>query len=522
VQTRAVRLLPLVIWCGYLVGGGLPGLLPTRAQAAEHAELSYAKGIIAYGNRNYLEALDHFRRAVEVAPENPDAQFYLGLTLTRIGEFQEAIVALEKTLKLAPAKRYVHYHLGLAYFQAAQYQAALHHFEQAVQFDPNKATAHFYLGYTHYQLRHYRQALPALQRALVLDPTLALTAQYYRGLAFYALERDAQAHEALQAAIAAAPDSLVARNAQRYLDALARRARERRLVQLQGAVSFQYDDNVTIANDDIISREADGRTVLAFVGRLLPVRTAPWRLGVEYSLFQSLHFDLHEFDIQNHTGKLFARLTLPRVTLGVAADYTYTTLDDDRFSEAITVQPSATIRQAETLFVVTSVRYRRSNYFNQFIPIGQAEVRDRDGWSVQVGANQYVTFHQQRSYLRLSYHFEASRNSGSDWEYDSHRLGLGLHFPLLWGITVDVEGAYRRRDYLHVNSFDAGQLAVLEPGIDRRRRQDDRFTASVALTRKVGRYLFVSASFAHTSNIANIGFFDYRRNIWTVALTGRY
>ena len=51
---------------------------------------------------------------------------------------------------------------------------------------------------------------------------------------------------------------------------------------------------------------------------------------------------------------------------------------------------------------------------------------------------------------------------------------------------------------------------------------DDRFTASVQLTRRFGPYVIVSVGYAHTSNLSNIDFFEYDRNIWTVALTGRF
>jgi tetratricopeptide (TPR) repeat protein len=505
------------IVCGSLLASG-----PTPGWAANDAELAYAKGILAYGQQDYQEALAQFQRAVALEPANPDAQFYLGLSHSRLGDYAEAIPALERALQLAPAKQYIHYHLGLAYVNTGQYVKAIAQLEQAARFDPDKAATPFYLGYAHYQRKQYRQALPFLERARELDASLAPSVQFYRGAALYAMERDAQAQEAFEATIAAEPTSTLARNAQRYLQAIDARARDRQLVQLEGTVKLEYDDNVTIGDDDIISREDDGRTVLTFSGRLIPIRTWPWRLGVEYTFYQSLHFELDEFNLQQHTGRLFAELKLGRVTLGAAADYTYTLLDNERYFEAVTAGPSATIRQTEDLFAVVSVRYRTSNYFNQFIPSGQEAVRDHDGWSVQAGFDQYLAFNKRRSLVRLSYYFEASRNDGSDWEYDSHRIGLGLHTPLWWGIMLHLDGAYTRRDYRHVNSFDAGAPGFLEPGVDRRERLDDRLTAAVTLSRAFGRHLLLSVGYTHTTNLSNIDFFEYHRNIVSLAVTGRY
>jgi Flp pilus assembly protein TadD len=506
-------------------------MLPSRIFAAEQAEVEYAKGIVAYDNRNYLEALEHFRTVVAMQPENADAHFYLGLTLSRLGEYQDASAALEHALQLDASKRYIHHHLGLAYFLLERYEEALAQFELAAQFDPQKAATQFYLGNTYYQLQQYEQALPPLQRALELDPELALSAQYYQGLTLFALERDQEARDAFEAAVAAAPESSISRNAQRYLDAIARRVRERRLVQVQAAVGYQFDDNVVLeSNDDAfaISGEEDGRMVFLLRGQLLPLRTPRWRLGAEYTLYQSLHFRLNDFDIQSHTAGLFANLQLHRVTLGLAANYNITYLDStlfvnyDRFSEAVTVEPRATIRQTEALFAVVSAQYRRSNFFDISPENADPDVRDRDGWSVRPGFDQYVLFNKRQSYVRLSYYYEGSRNEGSDWEFDGHEVGVGLYQPLWAGLALDAAWRFTHRNYLHVNSFDAGVLGELEPGIDSRERRDNRFFGSLALSLPVGQYLALSFGVELIRNLSNIDFFDYSRNIWSLTLSGRW
>jgi hypothetical protein len=352
-----------------------------------------------------------------------------------------------------------------------------------------------------------------------------LTAQDEQSLTRYTLTRDQQVQEALQANIAANPESIMAQNVRRYLDAIEEQASKQQRLQLQGVVSFQHDDNVILAPDDDIfevSNQADERTSLSFTGRLLPVRTPPWRLGAEYSLFQSLHFELSDFDLRTHTTRVFSRVKLQRAALSLASDYTFTRRAKERFAAAFTIDPSVSVQPTDNLLTVASVRYRRSNFFNQFIPEEQEDVRDRDGWKVRAGFDQYLLFHQQRAHARLSYYYEASRNAGSDWEYDSHQVGLGLHTPLPWGLDLDAEVSYRRRHYLHVNSFDAGEPGILEPGIDIRKRLDHHLTASLLLTRRLGPHLQLSAGFVHTSNISTIDFFDYHRNIWTLSLTGKY
>ena len=255
------RWLVLVAWGGCLLGCSLCMLLPRVGWATEQAEVEYAKGIVEYGKGNYLEALDHFRSAVDLAPEDANARFYLGLTQSRLGEFAAAIPHFDKALQLDPSLQYVHYPLALAYFQEERYAEALAHLQRAEQFDPQNAAAQFYLGSTLYQLKQYREALPHFERTLQLDPTLALTAQYYRGLTLFALERDPEARQAFAAAQAADPESTIGQNAQRYLETLKSRERERRIWQVEGNVSLQYDDNVILEPNDIaISRQSDGQS----------------------------------------------------------------------------------------------------------------------------------------------------------------------------------------------------------------------------------------------------------------------
>lgn len=497
--------------------------LPTLAVAAtDEAEVAYAKGILEYDQGDYLKALDYFRTTIAATPKNANAQFYLGLTLNRLGEFAEAIPALETALQLDPTMQPVHYNLGLAYFQDNRYEDALKQLRLAEQFDPKNAAVQFYQGYASYQLQRYEQVPPYMDRALALDPSLKQVVPYYRGLAFYELGRDSDAENALQTALVLDPTSTLGRNAERYLNVIKQRAGERRQFQVQGMVGFQFDDNVILEPNDLeVSKQADGRAVITVDGKWLPVRTSQWQLGVEYQFFQTAHFNLNDFDIQNHTLGLFSRYALKPVTLGLTANYAYTLRDNNSFAGIFTVEPSATIPQASDFFAVVSLRYRLEDFFED-LPAGQKSAeRDRDGWNMRGGFQQYFTFNQKRSYVRLSYYFDASRNDGTDWEYNGHEVGLSLATPLWAGISVNVDGTYNRRDYLHRHSFDRDPLAVLTAA-DTRAREDNRWTGAVMFSRPLGASFTLSAGYAHISNSSNLAFFDYRRNIVTLALTGRY
>ena len=535
VVQRMLRLvrpwLASVVWRACVLGCSL-ALLPGLGWTAEQAELAYAKGIVEYGKGNYLDALEHFRTVVDLTPDDANARFYLGLTQIRLGEFGAAIPQLEQALQLAPSMQYAHYHLGLSYFQEQRYPEALSELQRAAQFDPHNAAVQFYQGYTLYQLKRYREALAPFERTIALDPALASSAQYYRGLTLFALESDTRARAAFEAAQAAAPASTIGQNAARYLEAITARERDHRLWQVEGSASLQYDSNVILEGNLpttlAISRQADGATVFNVTGRVFATRTSLLQAGAEYDFFQNLHFTLHDFDIRSHTFGLFGRAKFDPVTLRLGVNYNITDLNNDRFSEAYTVQPSATLQETPDLFTRISIQYRSENYFGENdVPAGKLRsVRGRDGWNVRTGFDQFWLFNNKRSYARLGYHYDAQRNDGSDWEYNGHEVSLAVQTPLWAGITLDVNGAYYRFNYLNVNSFSCctntrGGLGDLD-SFDTRVRTDNRFTGGIALSRDIGPYLTLSAGYVRTRNESNIAFFDYRRNLVTLAVSGRF
>ena len=72
-----------------------------------------------------------------------------------------------------------------------------------------------------------------------------------------------------------------------------------------------------------------------------------------------------------------------------------------------------------------------------------------------------------------------------------------------------------------MNSFDAASLAILDSA-DNEERLDERWVASVTLARPLAKYFLLSANYTHTNNVSNISFFDYDRNVVSLALTWRY
>ena len=63
---------------------------------------------------NHVGALVQFRKAVEINPKDPEAQFNLGMELKAGGDLAGAITAFQRAIELKPDFEKAHYNLGIA------------------------------------------------------------------------------------------------------------------------------------------------------------------------------------------------------------------------------------------------------------------------------------------------------------------------------------------------------------------------------------------------------------------------
>jgi tetratricopeptide (TPR) repeat protein len=74
----------------------------------------YGKGMQAYKDGKYDEAINHLIQATEKTPKKPLPWFYLGLTYAKKEQYTEAIEACRRAIAVDPKFSEAHYCLGLA------------------------------------------------------------------------------------------------------------------------------------------------------------------------------------------------------------------------------------------------------------------------------------------------------------------------------------------------------------------------------------------------------------------------
>jgi tetratricopeptide (TPR) repeat protein len=105
-----------------------------------------AEGWIALGNvhferREYVEASRAFSRALQITPNHPRANFFLGTLYRELGIPEDAVSCLEKALSTDPLNPEFLRELGAAYLDSKQFRAAKRFLERALNVSPQDDAA---------------------------------------------------------------------------------------------------------------------------------------------------------------------------------------------------------------------------------------------------------------------------------------------------------------------------------------------------------------------------------------------
>lgn len=481
----------------------------TLSSASQLSDFYLSKGILSLEAGEYETALSQFEAAVKEEPADANLHYFLGLTYRKLERFPEARTALERARTLDPSLGKVHFDLGVVYFKLQVLSRALEEFQAAQQVDPDHPMVYYYQGLIHYQLRQYKQAPPLFQRARELAPQLSLTAHYYAGISFFRQGLYTQAEQEFERAIATDPQSEVAQSAQAFLDTIVERERLTKKWGLFASTAIEYDDNVVLRTDgqDLgplgISDEGDFRHTFLLQGEYTPVRTDRTKIGANYLFFQSLHYDLAQFDIQTHMLNAFASYLIEPVQLRLDYRYDFTFLGGSRFLERHSAAPSTNVVLGPSTLTSLQYQYQQINRFDD---------PERNGHNHAFLFNQFFLFDHKTRILRIGYTFDKENTAGDPFDFQGHRFSIGFTTPLFWKLKNNVEFSYLLRNY------DNSSSGLVE----NKRRRERQQTYSIGFFRDVGKYFTLSFRYTGIINDANIETFEYTRNIYSLSLSMRF
>jgi len=142
-----------------------------------------------YAAKRYEEALDSYKKALDIDSENVETWHSLGFTLDKLERYEEALASYDNALDIDPEYTYVWIGRGDTLRNLKRYEEALASYNKALDIaEPGHPYTWRKRGDTLRNLKRYKEALASYDNALDIDPEYANT-WHNRGLALANLKR---------------------------------------------------------------------------------------------------------------------------------------------------------------------------------------------------------------------------------------------------------------------------------------------------------------------------------------------
>jgi tetratricopeptide (TPR) repeat protein len=158
-----------------LLSVGLAAIGPAAQEAADDALWHHRNlGKAFYENpTTQHQAVDEFRKALDLAPDSARERVNYGLALLRAGRVDEGAAELERAQQQDPSIPHTWFNLGIVFKKASEWDKAIAQFEQMVVLVPDEAISRYNLGYLYRLNERSEEALRQFELAAELDPNLA-------------------------------------------------------------------------------------------------------------------------------------------------------------------------------------------------------------------------------------------------------------------------------------------------------------------------------------------------------------
>ncbi|MEO8602934.1 MAG: tetratricopeptide repeat protein [bacterium] len=510
-----------------LLGAAVP------ATASEESQALGARAVVAINAGDLTQARDLLDRAVGLDAKDADVHYQLGVVRGRLGDSRGAIDELQTALRLRPYFPVAALELGIALIDAGRFAEAEPALLQAQQVTTLDAQASFYLGLAQLRLGRLEMARASFARARRLDPSLTLATQYYDGVVAYRLQDYPTAEAAFAAVQRDSPTSVMAHEAGEYLDLITHA--DRATYSAFGTVALEYDSNVNLGTNNVVAGsvtgQGDGRVVLNAGGRYVPLRIGRASLALSYEFFQSLQFELTDFNLQDNRPAVQLQYDWDNVSVGMLGRYDYYLLETDSFEQEATGFPWVSVREPGL---------GRSDFYYrmQWRDYKQPGYSALDGFYNFPGVRQFFDLGSAEKQIFVGYQLGATAaDRGGDFTqqalnqaymYFAQEVEVGVRWPLPFEISGEASYRYENQAYNNASRCFAPNsdpnCSATDPATGARRRDNDhRVILSIERPLpELWEHLFVVASYFGTFNDSNKSAFTYNRQIGSLGISVRY
>jgi hypothetical protein len=389
------------------------------------------------------------------------------------------------------------------------FRSAIKEFKAALKEKKHGHRATLYLGIA-LSRSGSNKAETVLKKALSMDPSNPRT-NLELGIYYYGASRLAQARDYFESTARLAPGTEFATRADEYLS-LIEGAVTARPWSLNLSLGGQYDSNVVLDSGtgplpEGVSRKSDWRAVAYLKGRYNIFTNDKIESSAGYTLYQSVHASLSDFNISQHILDLTAayRIT-PDLRIRGIYSFEYVLVGGNGYDLAHTLAPALILDEGRGFSSTLEYRYRKNHYMNAGLFTDNS---DRSGHDNLIEITQIIPLHRLVR-ARASYSYDVDSTSEDFWHYSGNRVTAGLAFALPWKLLMNVDGEYYNTKYEGVSPMYGT------------RRKDEMYSASLSVTRPFCERYSVTAGQAYVRNKSNIDVFDYKRSITSLFLSVRF
>lgn len=399
--------------------------------------------------------------------------------------------------------------VGIALIRGGDFRKAVRFLREAVDKAPGDLEANFYLGVALNRLSE-KEAETVLKKALMQTPENPYV-NFELGLFYFGKEIDAEAGDYFENVLALAPDGEYAAQAREYLKRIEEKGREKRW-EINILSGLQYDSNVIVIGDGPlpagISRKEDWNGLISLRGSYSLIKDADMELTAGYSLYQTLHASLVDFDVtQNLLDLSLLYGVAPNLKLKAAYSFEYMFLGGNHYDYAHTVSPSLLLDFEEWGSTAVDYRYRTTSYEN----FGELTTNtDRNGDNHFIGITHTLLL--GKSYpLWGGYSHDEDLTRVAFWDYSGNRVAAGFRASLPFNAAVDLSGEYYRKIY-----------AAEDPSFPGVIRDDSQYTLTATFVKPLTPTFSLLAMEQYSRNVSNIASFDYVRAVTSLFINARF
>lgn len=162
-----------------LVGAAIRAILPQQDESRGSPKLQIYAAVILAGTLMSCSMIQEqywvnnaalFRRALSIAPHNPEAMNNLAVALAARDDTDGAIALFDRAIRENPVNARLNYNYGSMLYRMGHYEAAVQSFSRAMELDSNLAVdALLYTGMSHMKLGRVQDARAEIAQAISLQ-----------------------------------------------------------------------------------------------------------------------------------------------------------------------------------------------------------------------------------------------------------------------------------------------------------------------------------------------------------------